>query len=78
MNNQVDQLEFAYRCREPDWIGGIGDDVARTDLLGGRAQRGFASCREHDVVAQLGQLAATSFSDPAAAAGDQCGSQQHL
>ena len=76
MNNQVDQLESAYRIGESGGVRGVGDDVARTDLLGGRAQRGFASRRQHDVVAQLSKLAAAAFSDPAAAAGDQCGSHE--
>ena len=52
---------------------GVGHEVSRTDLLGGCPQWAFAPRHQHHVVPQLAKLAAASFADTAAAAGDQCG-----
>lgn len=55
-------------------IGGVRDDEAGTDRLGGGPQRGLPPRGQDDVVADFGEPATAGHADTAAATGDQCGS----
>ena len=53
MHDEIDGLQRADRVREAIGISGIGDEIARPDLVGSGAQRVFATRRKYYVVTQF-------------------------